>query len=165
MTRLTVAAALAVAIGAATAAASPATSMSGVVVGVQGATKTLFVADSRGHVFMVLARRVAPVGAVVRIRGERMTPNWMIVATGTDGRLTRNGTARKVLVQGELGFVDIARRRFQVGAHGQVVNQVSFATRFGPALRRLGTRPPQPRSLTFRLWINAGRLSLAALPR
>jgi hypothetical protein len=136
--------------------------LSGVVVGTQPATKTLFVADARGRVYLVLAPRVAPAGAVVSVRGDRTGSSWTIVATGSDGRLTRTGSAAKALVRGQLGFVDTAKRRFQLAAHGQIVGEVSYPARFGPALSRLSTGPP--RSLTFRLAIRAGRLSLTAPP-
>jgi hypothetical protein len=165
MIRVTTAVAFAAILGVAATVASTATSVSGVVIGAQTETKSLFVADSQGRVFLVLAPRLAPVGATVRVRGDASTPAWTIVATGSDGSIARTGSAASALVHGQLGFVDIAKRRFQLGAHGQVVGEVSFPSRFGTALLRLGIGPPQPRSLSFRLAIRHGRLSLAALPR
>ena len=140
------------------------TSLSGVVIGVQPETRTLFVAQGDGRVFMVLAPRVVPVGAVVRVRGDLLqTSNWTVLAAGTDGRLTRTGSAGAALVRGELGFVDRAKRRFQLGAHGQVVGWVSYPARLAPALLRLSRRVPQPASLLFHLRIRSGRLSLAGV--
>ena len=155
---------VALVVGTRPAGASPIVSVTGVVLGGQPSTKTLFIADSRGRVFLILAPRFVSVGTVVRVRGERSAPSWTIVASGSDGRLTRTGTALRAVVHGDLGFVDIARRHFQLAAHGQIVGDVSFPARFGPALQRLGIGPPQPRSLTFRLSIHSGRLSLAYLP-
>src|SRR5262249_25473305 len=110
MKRLVAVAVLALMVDATAVGASPIlVSVSGVVIGGDPSTKTLYIADSQGRVSLILARRFVAVGAVVRVRGERSTPSWTVLAAGSVGHLTRIGNARRVLVRGELGFVDIAK--------------------------------------------------------
>jgi hypothetical protein len=149
-------------VGAGSAAA--AASVTGTVISAERTTNSLYVSDVRGRVFLVLARRVVPVGSRVRVRGDLSADGWTIVSAGAGGLVTRIGSTTSALVRGQLGFVDVQRRRFQLAAHGQIVGGVTFPARLAAALHGMNFSPPHRGDLLFRLSIRNGRLALLRLP-
>lgn len=140
------------------------TALTGTVVSADRSTHSLYVADARGHVFLILGRRALAPGSEVRVRGDLSADGWTIVSSGPAGSVRRIGSATRVLVRGELGFVDVQERRFQLAAHGQIVGDVTFPVRLSAALHALQLSPPHRGDLRFRLGIRRGRLLLLALP-
>jgi hypothetical protein len=140
------------------------TPLTGTVVGGDSATRSFYMADSRGQVFLVLARQAVPDGAIVRVRGDRLPNGWTISSTGLNGSVTRIGQSARALVRGELGFVDVEKLRFQLAAHGQIVGDVAFPAKLADPLRRIARAPPHAGDLLFRLSIRTRHLRLAALP-
>ena len=67
-------------------------------------------------------------------------------------------------MRGQLGFVDVAQLRFQLGAHGQVVAEVPFPRSLGPKLVRQSAFTPN-RTRVFALSIVRGLLDLISFPR
>jgi hypothetical protein len=144
-------------------AADPAAHVSGVVLSADPAVRTLYVANPAGAVYLVLAERVFAVGSRVSVRGMFQPDGWSVLATGRGDRLRRTGSASRVTVRGELGFVDVARLRFELGAHGQVVGEVRFPRRFAAKLVRQQAFAPR-RTRVFALAIARGILTLRSLP-
>jgi hypothetical protein len=141
-----------------------ATSLTGIVLAADRATNSLYVADARGRVFLVLARRVVPVGSRVQVRGDLSADGWTIVSAGPAGLVTRVGSVSRALVRGQLGFVDVRLRRFQLAVHGQIIAEITFPAKLGPALHHMNFSPPHRGDLIFRLSIRNGRLALLTLP-
>ena len=136
----------------------------GVVLSADRTQRTLYVADGIGRVYLVLAKRVFPVGTRVAVSGTVQSDGWTVLAVGRSDRVGRTGSASRVSVRGQLGFVDVARLRFQLGAHGQVVAEVRFPRSLGPKLVRQSAYTPD-RTRIFALSIMRGSLDLLSLPR
>src|SRR5919201_850946 len=110
------------------------------------------------------SKRVFPVGARVSVSGTVQSNGWTVLAAGRSDHIRRTGSATRVKVRGQLGFVDVARLRFQLGAHGQVVAEVRFPRAFGSKLVRESAFTPN-RTRVFALAIVRGSLQLLSLPR
>jgi hypothetical protein len=126
--------------------------------------RTLYLADSAGRVYLVLAKRVFPLGSRVSVSGTIQPDGWTMLATGRSDHLARTGSVNRVTVRGRLGFVDTALHRFQLGAHGQLVAEVRFAPALGATLVRQSARSPN-RTRVFQLTVTNGALVLVSLPR
>jgi len=145
-------------------ASSATARVSGVVLSADRTQRTLYVADGAGRVYLVLAKRVFPVGTRVAVSGTVQSDGWTVLAVGRSDRVSRAGSASRVKVRGRLGFVDVARLRFQLGAHGQVVAEVRFPRSLGSKLVRQNAFTPN-RTRVFALSIVRGSLHLLSLPR
>jgi hypothetical protein len=87
-----------------------------------------------------------------------------VLAVGRSDRVSRTGSASRLRVRGRLGFVDVARLRFELGAHGQVVAEVRFPRALGRELVRENAVRPH-RTRVFALSIVRGSLDLLSLSR
>jgi hypothetical protein len=144
--------------------ARSAAAVSGVVISADRTQRTLYVVAGAERVYLVLAKRVFPVGARVSVSGTVQSNGWTVLAAGRSDHISRTGSATRVKVRGQLGFVDVARLRFQLGAHGQVVAEVRFPRAFGSKLVRESAFTPN-RTRVFALAIVRGSLQLLSLPR
>ena len=138
--------------------------VSGVVLSADATQRTLYIVDAHAHVYLVLGTRVFRVGSRVAVRGRFLPDGWTIVATERGDRIVPTGSASRVSVRGELGFVDLERRTFQLGAHGQLVADVRFPRTLGRSLVRMNAYTPT-RTRIFALRIARGSIELLALPR
>ncbi len=103
---------------------------------------SFYLADRVGRVALVLATRSFPAGTRVSVTGTAGADGWTVFANGLADRVVRVGTARRVAVRAQVGFVDSERRRFQLAAHGQIVADVRFAAALAQRLVRLSFERP-----------------------
>ena len=72
-------------------ASSATARVSGVVLSADRTQRTLYVADGAGRVYLVLAKRVFPVGTRVAVSGTVQSDGWTVLAVGRSDRVSRAG--------------------------------------------------------------------------